>query len=240
MYKILLILSIYLIGYSQEIEKFKLISEESIPFNYTNKDGKLEGISIEITKELLKILNHKDNIEMMPWSRGYIMAQKSSNIILFPTVRLKEREELFKWVGPFATNRWSIFTRYDENIKIGSLEDLKSQNYKIGTYSDDGCEIFLKSNGVRNIDSVYDDFLNIHKLDKKRIDLWATGAIGAYFNSKIRGVKIKEVFIMREIELYFAFSKGTDDNEIKIWQNALDEFKKSDKYKNIISKYYTN
>jgi len=217
--------------------EYNIMTEESVPFNYTDSEGNLAGISVEIVRELLKIIGHKDNIKIMPWNRSYKMTQKLPNNILFPMVRLPEREELFKWVGPFAKNRWVVFANKDSNISINSLAELKKSNYTIGTYQNDACELHLKKEGFANLDSVYDDNLNISKLKNGRIDLWATGEIDAYHKAKVAGVAIKPIIPIKNFDLYIAFSPDTPDSEIKKWQDALDKLKRSAKYKEIVDKY---
>jgi len=217
--------------------QYNIMTEESVPFNYTDENGELAGISVEIVRELLKIIGHKDNIKMMPWNRSYKMTQKLPGNILFPMVRLPEREKLFKWVGPFASNRWVVFANKDSNATVNSLEELKNGKYTIGTYQNDACELHLKKEGFENLDSVYDDNLNISKLKNGRIDLWATGEIDAYHKAKEAGVAIKPVIAIKNFDLYIAFSPDTPDSEIKKWQEALDELKRSDKYREIVDKY---
>ena len=42
---------------------------------------------------------------MMPWNRSYMTIQNENDIVVFLMTRTKEREELFKWVGPLAKGK---------------------------------------------------------------------------------------------------------------------------------------
>lgn len=106
MKKILLLLSFLLSLQAVDIPNFKIMTENYPPFNMENKDGKLVGIGVEVFTEMLKRVGSsqtKEDFELMPWSRAYNIVQTKKNSVLFTTSRTKEREELFKWVGPLNT-----------------------------------------------------------------------------------------------------------------------------------------
>ncbi len=216
-----------------------LMTEDYPPYNYQNENGKLEGISIDIVKEIIKKTGDANNIELLPWARSYKNIQDKKGQVLFVMTRTKERENLFKWVGPVAFNDWVLFASSDSNIHPTSLEDLKKSNYIIGAYKDDACELFLKTNGFKNITSVSDDILNVKKLTNKRIDVWIVGEYQGIIKAKRLGLhnKIKKVFDVQRTELYIAFSKDVPDNVIAIWQKELDVLKANGVYQKIIDKY---
>ncbi len=82
-----------------------VITENSPPLNY-KKNGKVTGVATELVQEIMRRTGKVYSIEIMPWARGYRLALKKPNIVLYSTVRTKSREKLFKWVGPIATLKW--------------------------------------------------------------------------------------------------------------------------------------
>ena len=74
-------------------QEFKIYTEEFPPYNYTHK-GKVSGISTEIVREILRRLDHSDDIQVALWSNGYRLTQKEDNIILYSTTRTPFREDL--------------------------------------------------------------------------------------------------------------------------------------------------
>ena len=152
-------------------QQFRILTEEFPPYNYTSDQDKLLGISSEIVREILKRVDHPDNIEVLPWADGYRIAQEESNIILFSTTRSSRREKLFKWVGPLVPNNLVFFAKKDSNISLKTLEDAKSIG-SIGVYKDDFGELVLKEKGFTNLDSVLKNSQNVPKLLKGEIDLW--------------------------------------------------------------------
>src|SRR5262245_7214082 len=81
-----------------------LVTEENPPFNYTEQ-GKVVGLSTEIMSELGKRSGIPLQIKSMPWEQAYIAAQRDKDTCVYSTARLENRERLFTWVGPIATNQ---------------------------------------------------------------------------------------------------------------------------------------
>ncbi len=213
------------------------MTEEYPPFNYT-EDGKITGLSTDVMMELTKRVGHSSDFEVLPWARGYGLIQKKSGQILFSMTRTEAREELFKWVGPVASNKWVFFTKKGSGVTITSLDDAKKVK-KIGTYKDDAAETFLKEEGFQNLDSVVNDELNVPKLMAGRINLWIVGELQGIYKAKAKGVSddLEKVMDIKDTQLYIAFSKDTADEDIAKWQKALDDMKADGSYDTILKKY---
>ena len=217
----------------------RLMSEDYPPYNYLDSNEKPTGIAVDIVNEIVKVTKDASKIEFLPWARSYHDIQTKKMQVLFSTTRTKQRENLFKWVGPIASNDWVFYAKKDFNDKIESLESVKNSRYIIGTYKDDACELYLKSLGFKNISSVPDDYLNVKKLLRNRIDLWIVGEYQGILKAKRFGAesKIKKVFSVKHTELYIAFSKDVDDEIIDKWQVELDKMKSDGRYQKILDKY---
>lgn len=235
-YKKLLLLSII---FTTTLFSLNLMSEDYPPYNYPDISGEPTGISIDIVKKIISKTGDKDNITILPWARSYNNIQTKKNQVLFVMTRTTKRENLFKWVGPIASNNWVLFTKKDSLIKINSLNDAKNKQYTIGTYKDDACELFLKENGFTNLASVTDDQLNVKKLSKDRIDMWIVGEYQGLIKAKRskKNFKFKKVFDVKKTQLYIAFSKDISDDIIKRWQKELDILKLNGEYQIILDKY---
>ncbi len=218
-----------------------IMTENYPPFNYMDKNtNKVTGFTTDIVREILKNTNTIDNIRLIPWARAYKDIQNKHDKVLFSMTRTTQREHLFKWVGPIADNSWTFYARFDSNITINSLEDAKNNKYKIGTYKDGANELYLKKENFLNLHSVPDDLLNVKKLIKGRIDLWAAGETQGLYKAKQLGInpsKLKKVFKIKDTQLYIAFSKTTPNSIIQLWQNELDKMKKNSQYQTIVNKY---
>ncbi len=207
------------------------------PLNYL-VEGKLQGPSVDIVKLLFKEINEKETIIYLPWKRGYETAQIKENFALASTTRTKEREKLFKWVGPLAAKKFIIYALKSSHIKIDTLDDL--HKYTIGVERSTISEQMLLSRGITNLSKVNYPSQNMGMLLLKRIDLWSISSStfhGILKKENVPDSEFEAVYVLKEAKLYIAFNKDTPDETITKWQNAYDTLIKSGKIKEILEKH---
>jgi polar amino acid transport system substrate-binding protein len=218
--------------------KLKIYTEDSPPGNYLNK-GEIAGLAVDMVREILVRLKMPDNIEVVPWARGYTLALNQPNVALFSTTRLPQREKRFKWVGPLYTQIWGFYGKKGSDLKITSLEDAKKID-RIGTYHKDAKEQFLKKNGFVNLVSTNKNISNIRRLVEGNLDLWVSSDFNMPYLAKHAGVdpdQLELVYAFRSVNNYIAFSLQTPDNLIKTWQQTLDNIKSDGTYTTFCRKY---
>ncbi|WP_051303088.1 substrate-binding periplasmic protein [Psychromonas aquimarina] len=202
------------------------MAEDYPPANYI-ENGEIKGASVDILKLVWKKLGVPEQpIKIVPWARGYLLVQKKKNTVLFSMSRTKEREHLFKWVGPIFRSRQVIVGLTDSPIKIDSLED--AEKYTIGTIRDDVCENTLISAGFdrKKLHSVTSLEQNISKLLLKRVDLicHSEASIRDVIKMKNQNApQFKTIFVVTEKGNYYAFHKDSQNDLIRSFQLALDE-----------------
>ncbi len=214
--------------------KLKIFTEDSPPSNYLD-NGKLKGVSVEIVREILRRLKLPDNIQAVPWARGYTLAMTQSNVALFSTTRLPQREKLFKWVGPLYSQIWGFYARKDSAIQISSLEDAKTVS-RIGTYYKDAKEQYLLAKGFRNLVSTNRNLSNIRHIMDGTIDLWVSSNFNMPYLARQAGIdpdQLKLIFPFKRVENYIAFSIQSADSLVNLWQKILDEIKEDGTYNRV-------
>ncbi|MFW5722102.1 MAG: substrate-binding periplasmic protein [Desulfohalobiaceae bacterium] len=200
-----------------------ILTEDMPPYNYV-ENGTLTGSSVAVTREILNRLGRNETIAEVPWARAYNRGLSEPNVLLLTTVRTKEREHLFKWVGPLSTTRMALYARRDSDISISSLEEAR-QVGSIGTYRKDIKEQFLEKHGFTNLDSATDPATNLKKLMAGRVDLWISFDLEVAEQALKAGVdpsELKEVFVLDVIEVYFAFSRQTPDTLVAQWHSTFE------------------
>jgi polar amino acid transport system substrate-binding protein len=245
MKKIFLVVVLLNILFAKDVDNVKIFTENYPPYNM-EVNGKVKGISVDLLVEMFKRMNSKltrDDIKLVPWARGYRVVLSKPNTMLFSTTRTKEREKLFKWVGPIIDTTIGIIAPKSSHIKITKPSDLNK--YKIGAVINDIGEQLLLANGVKkeNIQSISGKnpvITNFRKMGKHRIDMFAYETHVAMYG--VRSYQIDQsdfevVYILKKGQLYYAFNKKTPNSIIKKYQKALDEIKADGTYKKIISKY---
>lgn len=223
-------------------EQITFFTEDAGVASFIDKDGNLKGFAVEIVQEMIKRVGNKNTVALVPWARGYATVEKESNTALFSMIRNKERENLFKWVGPINKTRFVLFGRADSNFKIKTIDDAKKVK-RVGCYRGDAREKILIEKGFKNLEAISGDTpneRNLKKLMMKRIDLWVTSRTDLTIAAKELGIRpdlFKEVVFVDEVHASIAFSKDTSDSVIKLWQKALDDLKQDGTYAKIMKKY---
>lgn len=220
-------------------QDLKLMTENYPPYNY-EIDGKLHGISVDIVKEIQKRLNIDVDIEVLPWTRAYEIAQKKKNRALFSMARTDARERLFKWVGPISLDRVYFFKKKGSPVEIKTLDDAREVG-SIGVALNTSGHLNLAALGFKNLDTIPNPILNIRKLLARRVDLVPSIEPVIVYRAKKDGIDpnlLENTGVSyTEQSLYIAFSKDVDDEVIQKWQKALDSIKQDGTYQKIYSNY---
>ncbi len=237
-YALLLVLTITSVC---QADHFTLMTEELRPIGFM-QDGKLTGLAVEVVREILKIVQHPDNITVLPWARAYNYIQNRPKHILFAMGRSPVRENLFKWVGPIVSNKTYMYKKKGSDIHITTLDEAKNVG-AIGVIVDDFNHTLLKSKGFTNLTTKtnYPSLFNM--LAQGRLDLVPCGElnVNALINeANVKGeIESSNVLIFNS-KLYIAFSKDFSDSTVNKWQQALDTLKKNGKNNKIIKRYTEN
>ncbi len=224
------------------VDDIVFMTEQYPPYNFEEND-KLQGIAVDTLALMLQKVESnqtRDDIKLLPWAHGYKRALSEPNTCLFSTTRIEEREHLFKWVGPIAPEAVGLIARKERNIKIDSVEDI--ENYKIGTIRNDVAEQYLINAGISvdDMERVAKTILNIKKLNRGRIDLWAYDENVAMWELKANGFNpadYESVHVLGRKDQYFACHIGTSDFVIQNLQTALDTLKSGGEYEKILDRY---
>jgi polar amino acid transport system substrate-binding protein len=217
-----------------------LLTEENPPFNFTEK-GKLAGSAAEIVRDMAARAGLPAKIDVLPWDTAFVRAQAERDTCLFATARLENRERLFLWVGPIATNLWAVYGRGDFAPVIRTLKDMAP--YRIGTVIRDGKADFLRENGVNDLRPIRDDGQNPQRLflprdDPAHIDLWITGLhSGRELARSAKVTDIKLVFVASEQPLFLACSPQTDRKVVTALAGALEAMKADGSFRRITTEY---
>jgi len=216
--------------------KIKIITCECPPLSYLIND-KAAGPSVDIVKNIQKKINTNEDIWVYPWARGYKMAQEEAGVMLFSTTRTKQRENMFKWVGPIMEKRYSLYAKKGSTIKINHLDEAKK--YRIGVARGSNNQQFLVSKGFTALVPVTLEEQNLKMLLKGRIGLWYTDAAQSsrLMENTSQDASIEEIFVIQKYKSYFVFNIKTPDNIVKKWQEALDGLLKDGTVLNILTKY---
>lgn len=217
----------------------RIMTEEFPPFNYAGPDGKATGLGTDMVNGILTRLNQRAAIEILPWSEGYSCAIAGPKTALYSTGRTDEREHLFKWVGPIASFDYMLYAKNGSGLSINSLDAARKAG-TIGVVKDDARHQFLLQNRFENILTCDTDAGCLRNLLSGKTDLWLGSTANTAFIAQKEGIDtplFREVYAVRTVPLYIAFSNDTPDSVITGWQEALDAMKRDGTFDTIQRKY---
>lgn len=237
-------------SHSQEPEKLHVMVDDNPPYNYA-EGGELRGISIDLLSLIFEKMGfrlRKEDIEFIPWARGYEEAQRKAGTLLCTTARIPEREELFKWVGPIGVSRIALLARKGSNITISSLDDVAQYGVEV-VKNDTGEAMVIRSNIPESVVgqslTVWSSLYKLLHGDVKLVAFDET--IAQHVVSRMgHNIDVLDVvYILGEENLYYALNKRFQDSFITKMQQTLDTLKKptansQSDYERILKKYATN
>jgi polar amino acid transport system substrate-binding protein len=158
-------------------------------------------------------------------------------------VRTKEKETFFKWAGPVTHNRIILIAKAGSDIRINSINRVRSM--KTGVIKEDIAEKILLESDLPPESLFYsfgdDAVIELQKtLDQGMIDLWACGDLSARWLIKKQSLNprdYKSVYVLKDTQAYFAFSKDVSNGFVSAFQRALDRVQKKGDIKKIIKTY---
>lgn len=134
------------------------------------------GLSIEVLAELFSRANIDYHVTFLPLKRGMAVTEYSPNTCVMPIERNQQRESRYRWIGPVMISRYGLFSKTALQPKLITLED--AQQYSIGSFLGSGVSQYLSAAGFK-VELTSNALLNVKKLSRDRIELWASELISA-------------------------------------------------------------
>ncbi len=169
------------------------------------------------------------------------MFEESSNIMAYVLFQTPERENLYKWIGPIATDHVHIYKKKGSQLIINDIEDAKTKG-KISTFGEGVILSRLKKMGFTNLDTAVKVDGTILKVLHDRVELlvglpdlslihWLKQ--NGYSSDALEKIPIR----IATFDMYIVCSKDLPDSIIEKWQKKLDELKSSGEFDRLYQKY---
>ncbi|WP_238984556.1 substrate-binding periplasmic protein [Billgrantia kenyensis] len=229
---LMLMLALPSLPAAADLQGLTFITEEYPPYNYRQAD-RLEGHSIELLERIFAETDtplSRDDVLFYPWARGYDTALSEPGTVLFSTTRTEQREHLFEWVGPIATDRVTLIARRDSEIQLSRMQDVIAGGYRIAVIREDIGAQRLQEAGVpeHQIHTAISSVSALRMLERGRVDLWAYGEDVAFWLMQEEGLPTSHyapVLTISESDLYYALHRDTDAELVARMQEALDRLR---------------
>ena len=212
---------------TKQLQNLQIITEEYPPISFTNKDGEVDGLAVDVVKEIMRRLGINQKIRVLPWARSYKEAIEGPNFVLFSVGRTRQRESLFNWAGSIFEMKSSFYAKKGSEIKISTLNDARKLA-SIGTYRDSYDEQFLRGKGFKNLDSANNNVLNMKKLMAGRLEVVTATNISISSMLKRAGYSIDDVerlFTFLKVDNFIVFSKQIPLEIVNLWRQEFENIK---------------
>lgn len=213
-----------------------ITAEHSPPASMRVGDQVL-GRESEKIREMLARSGFAYSIDVLPWKRAFIMAQRDPYTCVYSTSRTPEREKQFKWVGPTDEAEWVLMGRAGRKYDVQTLED--ARKLRIGTYNGDARDEFLRARGF-DVDGAQADASNPKKLLLDRIDLWAVGVRNNDLSALAQFAapqQIVPVLTFHHVKVYLACNPSVPDTMVERMNATLDAMRKDGTFTRLEKKY---
>lgn len=189
----------------------------------------------------MKELNQSYEIEVLPSARVMRTLNKGPRVMAYSIIMTPERKPLYKWIGPFGGQSLYFYKRKDSKLQIRTLDDAKKVN-KICCRHMGLVHTMLKMEGFKNLDVGSKPETIYLKTINGRCDLaisetsWGVAYWLKRSNLPPDSLEKTPVKLISS-PLYLAVSKDVPDEEILLWQQALEKVKSSSEYSQLYNKY---
>ena len=218
-----------------------MITEEWAPYNYREND-RLTGMATEIVRAIMALTGDDFEITLLPSMRTTRTLQSQPRTIMYSLFRTREREPLYKWVGPILEESIHPYQRADTAQPIDTLEQLLQAPRVTPRHAGLVPDV-LQSLGFTNLDRSAAESYQLYRMllaGRTEVIAGDTDAGVAYYcrqlNIATDALRQIPVELYRS-SLYIAFSRDSDDALVSAWADALEQLRLSGELARIQRRY---
>ncbi|TFW25813.1 substrate-binding periplasmic protein [Duganella callida] len=216
----------------------KIYGMESQPISFLH-GARADGFAVELTRHLQQRLGRHEPIEIVPWARASAQAELAPDVLLLSIVRTPERERHLQFAGALFTSQVVAYA-----VK-GRAERWRSQHTDLHTLRGGARRgsIFVslpRAQGYRILDETNTSATAARMLMNGRFDLWFDSeelAREAVRQAGYQPADVEVALRLDQVEVDFAFSRGTPAATVQAWADALREAKRDGSFGKIFLKW---
>lgn len=212
------------------------------PYAY-EENGQMAGMGTEIVRAVLNDAGIDAQIKRYPWKRAILTARKEKDVLIYPLIRIREREHDFIWVAPIFKARLSLFRlKKKTGIKISSLADGKK--YTIGVLRGAAMHQYLLAHGFEDHKQLKINNTNrrsVELLFLDRVDLCAENPLVFKDEAAKLGYSMndaEEVFVLFENDAYMAFGRGSQTGYVERLRRSIEHLRTAGNIAAIVNQYH--
>lgn len=196
----------------------------------TVENGQAAGLATEIIQAVVNQAGIRAKIEIYPWKRAISTVMKQKDILIYPLIRIKLREDAFDWVAPIFTSQICLYKlKKRQDINLAALDDAKK--YRTSVLRGAAMHQFLNAEGFIDASQLVilgDNRRSVELLFRERVDLIADDPRVIRYEAEQLGYSIDKAEKVRQLfenEAYMAFGKGSSATYITPIKNAFEQLR---------------
>ncbi len=224
-------------------QPFKIYGSYFPPYFISHDDGNMSGIIVEILEGALDAAHIPYQImPQMPWRRAQYEAIKEPYALVAPFARLPSREENWAWISPVLDEYLVALSRIGITAPV-RLDDLGRMK-AIGVIAGGASETLLREMGLSDrLEETVSNEVNMSKLLAGRLDVWVLQGYEAFWWLNLteadKRQRINPAVTLSELPLWVATSKATSPADVAKVRAAVETFRASPRYAEILRNYST-
>jgi len=176
---------------TQEVRPFRIVTLEWEPHAYTNEEGVVRGIAVDIMNLVFSRLNVSYEIRLIPWTRAMKEAETGESDGILLTAYAPWRDEFFYYdeeqrnyvrgepiphtASSISDGVFWVRKVVKEGIKFETLEDIREKGYRVGAVANDqstgelhlaGIDVTEYPNDVAKFQGLADGIVDMALVDK--------------------------------------------------------------------------
>lgn len=202
------------------------------------KNGHLDGICIDLTKEIFARTEIPLTVTFLPWARAIKRLNTEKNLLICPLTRNERRETLYQWILPVFNYKLVAITN-NPNIPVNepvmkTLAGCALRESPAGKK--------LKSMNLKKSFLLGKEDQCFKMLHSGRVDLVvAHGISTALYSYKINNFDANEIITLIEFELKSIYLAGSKDSfsskYVEKLTESMDSMRTDGTYSEILKKY---
>lgn len=225
---------------TQKKKSLVIGSDNYAPYNYLDKNGEFVGVDVELAREACSRIGYEAEFVQIEWEHKDQELADGTVDCLWGSFSMNDREDAYRWVGPYLYSRQMVAVRADSSI--WKLSDLKEKTIAVQVSSKPE-NLFLtgKDSRIPQVRNVF-TFSNMNEIYSSLQDGYVDAIAG--HESALQQVVNEDPMAYRLLdeslfisELGVAFSVQETSDVVEKLQEALQEMYRDGTTRKIVEKY---
>lgn len=220
------------------------LSEITPPYYWIDKNGKAQGVNVDLANALKPLLPFSSSLAHMPWARAYRETLEKPNLVLLSLLKTPERESQFEWLGEVNHVQAALIRlKQRDAASVTSLEEAKG--FRVGSIRGYSSASYLQQEGFeenKNLALVAMPALLWKLLYMGRIDFALANFETGKYEISDAGFNPNDAtseYIIEELDadLFVATGLKTKSDKVNSLKDAISILKANGEYARILKKW---